>query len=100
MKNLFKRVSQVFIASLLVIGLFKSYTLYTQNILKQSVLEAENSLKSHPFVVLIPANNPGKSAEKALLSVLTQEYQNYRVVYLDSNSEDSSFTSEIGRAHV
>ena len=93
MKKLFKRISQISIGALLVVGLFKSYSLYTQNILKQSVLKAESSLENHPFVILIPAHNPGEAAGKSLLSVLTQKYQNFRVIYLDNSSTDGSFES-------
>lgn len=91
MKKIFKRASQISIGALLVIGVFKSYSLYHQNILKQSSLQAESNLKSNPFVILIPSHNPGPGVEKSLLSVLSQNYQNFRIIYLDNSSTDGSF---------
>ena len=41
-----------------------------------------------PFVVVIPSYNNTKYCEQNLLSVLGQEYTNFRVIYLEDASTD------------
>lgn len=44
-----------------------------------------------PFVLIIPSYNNEKYCLKNLLSVFEQDYQNYRVIYIDDASTDSTF---------
>lgn len=44
-----------------------------------------------PFVVVIPSFNNEKYVEKNLRSVFTQDYDNYRVIYIDDHSRDKTF---------
>jgi glycosyltransferase involved in cell wall biosynthesis len=44
-----------------------------------------------PFVLIIPSYNNEKYCLKNLLSVFEQEYENYRVIYIDDASTDSTF---------
>ena len=48
-------------------------------------------LQNHPFVVVIACRNNGGGVDKTLRSVLSQNYDNYRVVYIDDGSDDGSF---------
>ncbi len=43
------------------------------------------------FTVVIIGRNNGGSVEKTLASVFSQNYENYRVVYIDDASDDGSF---------
>ncbi|NGX59513.1 MAG: Poly-beta-1,6-N-acetyl-D-glucosamine synthase [Chlamydiae bacterium] len=43
-----------------------------------------------PFVIIIPSYNNEKYVEKNLRSVFTQNYQNYRVIYVSDNSRDET----------
>jgi cellulose synthase/poly-beta-1,6-N-acetylglucosamine synthase-like glycosyltransferase len=46
---------------------------------------------NQPFVrVIVPARNEEENIEKCLLSVLTQEYNNFEVVAVDDDSEDQT----------
>lgn len=44
-----------------------------------------------PFVLIIPSYNNEKYCLKNLLSVFEQDYQNYRVIYIDDASTDSTY---------
>lgn len=48
-------------------------------------------LKNRPFAIVIVGRNNGASAEKTLRSVFSQNYENYRVIYIDDASDDGSF---------
>jgi glycosyltransferase involved in cell wall biosynthesis len=56
----------------------------------------ENVAKEYPitenksFVVVIPSYNADKWIEKSLSSVFDQDYDNYRIVYIDNCSDDTS----------
>jgi glycosyltransferase involved in cell wall biosynthesis len=48
-------------------------------------------LQNRPFVITIIGHNNGASVEKTLRSVLSQNYENFRVIYIDDGSSDGSF---------
>ncbi|MDN3506485.1 MAG: glycosyltransferase family A protein [Simkaniaceae bacterium] len=43
-----------------------------------------------PFVIVVPSYNNSKYIEKNLRSIFTQNYENYRVIYIDDNSRDDT----------
>jgi glycosyltransferase involved in cell wall biosynthesis len=49
------------------------------------------TLKNLPFTIVIVGVNNGASLSKTLSSVFAQNYENYRVVYIDDASSDGSF---------
>ncbi len=91
MKNFLKLLVKLSILAILGIGLFKSYGLYKQNLLGRSMGKKAPLLVELPFVIIIPAQNPGFLIEKTLTSIFTQNYSNFRVLYLDDKSTDGSF---------
>lgn len=91
MKNFLKLLVKLSILAILGIGLFKSYGLYKQNLLGRSMSKKAPLLVELPFVIIIPAQNPGLLVEKTLISALSQNYSNFRVIYLDDKSTDGSF---------
>lgn len=48
------------------------------------------ALKNHPFTIVIVGFNNGASLAKTLSSVFSQNFENYRVVYIDDASDDGS----------
>ena len=48
------------------------------------------ALKNHPFAIVITAFNNGASVAKTLASVFSQNYENYRIIYVDDDSDDGS----------
>lgn len=50
-----------------------------------------STIEEKPFVIVISANNNEKYIEKNLASVFSQNYENYRVFYVDDHSSDASF---------
>ena len=48
-----------------------------------------------PFVVIIPSYNNESYVEKNLESVLSQKYDNYRVIYIDDASTDLTYSKAI-----
>ena len=55
---------------------------------KQKV--ATIAIEEKPFVIIIPSYNNAQFVEKNLHSVLTQNYANYRVIYIDDHSSDET----------
>ena len=91
-KKALKILGQGCIVLLLALGAFKSYDFYKENKLERSKskkLQVNTSQK--PFVILISAHNNSIYCEKSLFSVITQNYQNFRVLYIDDASTDDSF---------
>lgn len=48
-------------------------------------------LQNRPFVITIVGYNNGASVDKTIRSVLSQLYENFRVIYIDDGSNDGSF---------
>lgn len=48
-------------------------------------------LKNHAFVILVIGQNNGSHVDKTLRSILSQNYENFRVIYIDDASSDGSF---------
>jgi hypothetical protein len=67
----------------------------------QTRKEGESRFKPNPFplqnrfftIVLIGMNrtNPGATLEKTFSSLFSQNYENYRIIYIDDASEDGSY---------
>ncbi|GAB5411430.1 MAG: hypothetical protein ChlgKO_05440 [Chlamydiales bacterium] len=57
---------------------------------KYQIATSFPTLEEKPFVILMCGYNAEKYVEKALRSVLEQEYSNYRLIYIDDASEDKS----------
>src|ERR1017187_7751840 len=47
------------------------------------------------FVILIGSRNNSQWVESNLMSVLTQDYANYRVIYFNDASEDDTYSKAI-----
>lgn len=58
---------------------------------KQEKSPCSFTLTNLPFTVVIVGVNNGASLAKTLASVFAQNYENYRVVYIDDASDDGSF---------
>jgi len=48
-------------------------------------------MKNHSFTVVMIGRNNGAWLEKALRSVFSQNYENFRMIYVDNGSSDGSF---------
>jgi len=48
-------------------------------------------LKNCPFVIVLVANNNEATCEQTLLSILNQDYDNFRLIYIDDGSNDGSY---------
>ena len=46
---------------------------------------------NRPFVIVVIGNNSGPFLEKSVQSVLSQNYENFRIIYIDDGSSDGSF---------
>lgn len=57
---------------------------------------SKGKVAEKPFVVVIPSYNNEKYCEQNLLSVLGQEYGNFRVIYLDDASTDGTWAKVEG----
>lgn len=55
-------------------------------------------LKNHPFAILIVGANNGAFVAKTLSSVLSQNYDAYKVIYIDDASDDGSF--EVAKDYI
>jgi glycosyltransferase involved in cell wall biosynthesis len=48
-------------------------------------------LNNHPFAVVVVGSNNGAHVAKTLSSVFSQNYDNYRLIYIDDKSDDGSY---------
>ena len=48
-------------------------------------------LQNRSFVITVIGQNNGAGLEKTLRSILSQNYENFRVIYIDDSSDDGSF---------
>src|SRR5260221_43012 len=51
----------------------------------------EFALKNHPFTIVVVGVNNGANVAKTLTSVFAQNYEKYKVIYIDDASDDGSF---------
>lgn len=73
---------------------------------RQEAQEEKNSLflpatfvlKERPFTVVVVGHNNGATVGKTLASILSQSYENFRLIYIDDFSDDGSF--EVARDAV
>lgn len=81
------------VCTLLVVtyGLGKSYALYTERKARKAQIKREALHEKKSFVVLVPSYNNSRWCTKNLRSILTQEYPNFRVVYIDDASNDGTY---------
>jgi glycosyltransferase involved in cell wall biosynthesis len=49
------------------------------------------ALTNHPFTLVVIGYNNGASVAKTLSSIFSQNYENYRVIYIDDASDDGSY---------
>jgi glycosyltransferase involved in cell wall biosynthesis len=47
-------------------------------------------MEHKPFVIIVPSYNNSEWVERNLNSIFTQKYDNYRVIYIDDASQDST----------
>jgi len=48
-------------------------------------------MKQNNFKIITPFYNPGKFLDKCIMSVMTQKYDNYKVIFIDDTSTDGSW---------
>src|SRR5258708_2734004 len=53
--------------------------------------EVFSVVQSKPFVIVIPSYNNEQFCERNLKSVLSQKYDNFRVIYIDDCSKDGTY---------
>lgn len=56
-----------------------------------SFIPASYVIQNRPFTIVIVGFNNGATVEKTLSSVFAQNYEKYRVIYIDDASDDGSF---------
>ena len=56
-------------------------------------------IQNQYFVITVVGSNNGASVEKTLRSILSQNYENFRVIYVDDASTDGSFERVQGIIH-
>lgn len=91
-KKIFKALLQLCTLALLCFGLVKGYEFYKENKANRQLAKKATVTKEKPFVVIIPSYNNSLYCEKNLHSVLTQNYKNFRIIYIDDASKDDTLT--------
>jgi hypothetical protein len=92
MKKSIKLLSKTCIVALLSLGLFKSYHLYKRAPLSQDLFPIKNKQTEKHFTIIVSSHNPGKACEKNLHALFSQEYQNYKIYYIDNGSTDNTLS--------
>lgn len=81
MKKLWKILTQLLAVAILGFGLWKSYTLYTQNILRREE-RLHTPLPSLSFTAIVIHTEKAYPVDKSLLSLLEQTHPQLQVFYL------------------
>jgi glycosyltransferase involved in cell wall biosynthesis len=50
------------------------------------------NIKNNKFVIITPFYNPGEFLEKCVSSLVTQRYDNYKIIFIDDMSTDDSWS--------
>jgi len=101
-----------FLAALLLIGLGFSGAFYAgkeakkrESAIATAVVPTTSAfqpslypLHNRAFVIIVIGYNNGASVEKTLQSIFSQNYEQYRVIYIDDASDDGSF--ELARERI
>ncbi|HEX2579789.1 MAG TPA: glycosyltransferase [Rhabdochlamydiaceae bacterium] len=58
---------------------------------KKSKIASKAPLTEKPFVIVVPSYNNAAFCEQNILSVLHQQYENYRVIFIDDASKDDTY---------
>lgn len=65
--------------------------LFKQDLPFRSFKPTPYPLKNQPFAIVVIGYNNGANVDKTLRSILSQNYENFRVIYIDDASNDGSF---------
>lgn len=90
MKRICKFLAKSAIAILLIYGIYESYEFYKHN-QRQRIHQQTLPSSKKSFVILITAHNNALYCEKSLNSALSQNYDHFRIVYIDQESTDGSW---------
>ncbi len=93
MKKALQYLAKFCVTMLLCFGCYKSYEFYKENKTQRKqnkALRIDSAQK--PFVILISAHNNSMYCEKCLFSAIKQNYQNFRILYVDDASSDNSYS--------
>ncbi len=90
MKLILKRSLQLGTISLLCFGLFKGVEFYRVNKSQRHIARKSQSKEEKSFVILVPSYNNAVYCEKNLASIVSQNYQNFRIIYIDDASSDTT----------
>lgn len=87
------KFSLIFICCFLALfGLHKGWNFHKQKQLKSKHTSmAPIAKEEKPFVLIVPSYNNSPFVEHNLRSILTQNYQNYRLIYIDDHSSDDTY---------
>ena len=87
------KFSCLFICCFLALfGLHKGWNSHKQKQLKPKPASlAAISREEKPFVLIVPSYNNSSFIEHNLRSIFTQNYQNYRIIYIDDHSSDDTY---------
>jgi len=75
---------------LLLIGVSAPF-LFNRSERKERQKSTPFPLVEKPFVIVIPSYNNSAYCEQNLMSVLNQNYKNFRVIYIDDSSKDDTY---------
>ena len=59
--------------------------------LTKEIIQTIPVFKKHPFVVVVYGKDDSMWCEKTLRSIFEQEYENYRLIFIDDGSMDDTF---------
>jgi glycosyltransferase involved in cell wall biosynthesis len=54
-------------------------------------IHSSKPLMEKPFVIVVPSYNNSAYCEQNILSILNQQYENFRVIFIDDASQDDTF---------
>jgi glycosyltransferase involved in cell wall biosynthesis len=81
-----------FIRITLLVGVFLiPIVLFFSSSRDKKTARASQTLAEKAFVIVVPSYNNTSYCEQNILSILHQQYENYRVIFIDDASKDDTF---------
>jgi glycosyltransferase involved in cell wall biosynthesis len=86
MKKFFTYALAFFVVAGIAVPLF-----FSKSVRKEKLRSLAQAPAEKPFVIIIPSYNNSAYCEHNLMSVLNQNYKNFRVIYIDDCSKDDTY---------
>lgn len=90
-----KNLGFLFIFGVLIFWGFKNHQEEKKTITYYKQISEDVALQKKSFVLLVYAYNQGPWVQKALESIFEQDYEHFRVIFIDDGSKDDTYSQAV-----